>query len=109
MAHRTDIGRARRLANKLLDELEGITDNRDLFDQLGDLLRADGEGSQDRRNELYQKVIDLPGRTKTMKELGETLKNLIGLERQAYSLDDAEQPETKTPAGLGHFYGGADT
>ncbi|MCK1783455.1 helix-turn-helix domain-containing protein [Pseudomonas sp. TNT11] len=86
LAHRTDIGRGRRLANKLLDELEGLTDNRDLFEQLGELLRSEDDNGQDKRNDLYMKVIDLPARTKTMKELGETLKNLITLERQAYDL-----------------------
>lgn len=86
IAHRTDIGRGRRLANKLLDELEGLTDNRDLFEQLGELLRSEDDNGQDKRNDLYMKVIDLPARTKTMKELGETLKNLITLERQAYDL-----------------------
>lgn len=88
MAHRTDIGRGRRLANKLLDELEGLTDNRDLFEQLGELLRSEDDNGQDKRNDLYMKVIDLPARTKTMKELGETLKNLITLERQAYDLSN---------------------
>jgi len=87
MAHRTDIGRSRRLANKLLEELEGLTDNRELFDQLGELLHESGDGDQDRRNDLYQKVISLPSRSKTMKELAETLKTLVTLERQAYSLD----------------------
>ena len=86
LAHRTDIGRGRRLANKLLDELEGLTDNRDLFEKLGELLRPEDDNGQDKRNDLYMKVIDLPARTKTMKELGETLKNLITLERQAYDL-----------------------
>jgi len=87
MAHRGDISRSRRLTNKLLDELEGLTDNRDLFDQLGELLRSEDDNGQDKRNDLYMKVIDLPSRTKTMKELSETLKTLITLERQAYSLD----------------------
>ena len=91
IAHRTDIGRSRRLANKLLDELEGLTDNRDLFDRLGELLRSEDDKGQDKRNDLYMKVIDLPARTKTMKELAETLKNLIALERQAYDVG-AEKP-----------------
>lgn len=99
IAHRTDIGRSRRLANKLLDELEGLTDNRDLFDQLGELLRSEDDNGQDKRNDLYMKVIDLPARTKTMKELSETLKTLITLERQAYDLGTEvgappEQPTT---------------
>lgn len=91
IGHRTDIGRYRRLANKLLDELEGLTDNRDLFDQVGELLANPDDNGIDKLNDLYRKVIDLPSRTKTLKELGETLKNLITLERQAYDVG-AEQP-----------------
>lgn len=92
IAHRTDIGRYRRLANSLLEELEGLTDNRDLFDQLGNLMQSPDDNGLDKLNDLYRKVIELPSRTKVMKELGETLKNLIALERQAYNVD-AEQPQ----------------
>ncbi|SNS16060.1 hypothetical protein [Pseudomonas segetis] len=91
IAHRTDIGRSRKMANKLLDELEGMTDNRELFDQLGELLQSPDENGQDKLNDLYMKVISLPSRTKTMKELAETLKTLITLERQAYDVG-AELP-----------------
>lgn len=87
MAHRGDISRSRRLTNKLLDELEGLTDNRQLFEELGELMREPDDNGQDKRNDLYNKIIDLPGRTKTMKELAETLKTLVALERQAYDLD----------------------
>lgn len=96
IAHRTDIGRSRRLANKLLDELEGLTDNRDLFDRLGELLRDEDDKGQDKRNDLYIKVIDLPARTKTMKELAETLKNLIALERQAYDVGAEKQGDDRS-------------
>ena len=96
IAHRTDIGRSRRLANKLLDELEGLTDNRDLFDRLGELLRDEDDKGQDKRNDLYMKVIDLPARTKTMKELAETLKNLIALERQAYDVGAEKQGDDRS-------------
>lgn len=91
IAHRTDIGRYRKLANSLLEELEGLTENRDLFDQVGELLRSEDDNGQDKLNDLYQKVTSLPSRTKTLKDLGDTLKVLIGLERQAYSIGD-EQP-----------------
>ncbi|WP_434681347.1 hypothetical protein J3P77_09600 [Pseudomonas sp. R1-18] len=90
MAHRNDISRGRRLTNKLLDELEGLTDNRHLFEELGELLRSEDDNGQDKRNDLYQKIIDLPGRSKTMKEMAETLKTLISLERQAYDLDSKQ-------------------
>lgn len=85
LGHRTDISRSRRLANKLLDELEAMTDDngtlRELIDQLAD---AEGPSSL---LEIAQKVAGLPGRSKVMKELSETLKTLILLERQAYNLD----------------------
>lgn len=87
MAHRTDIGRSRRLANKLLAELEAMTDEngtlRELINQLAD---ADGPSAL---LEVAQKVAGLPGRSKVMKEISETLKTLITLERQAYDLDTA--------------------
>ncbi|WP_312601075.1 MULTISPECIES: hypothetical protein [Pseudomonas] len=87
MAHRGDIARGRRLTNKLLDELESMTDNRDLFEQLGELLHDPDDNGMDKLNDLYQKVIALPGRSKVMKEMAETLKTLVTLERQAYDLD----------------------
>ncbi|WP_338571535.1 hypothetical protein V6L78_26820 [Pseudomonas canadensis] len=90
MAHRGDIARGRRLTNKLLDELEGLTDNRELFDQLGELMRDPDDNGLDKRNDLYGKVISLPGRSKTMKEMADTLKTLVSLERQAFNLDEAE-------------------
>lgn len=93
MAHRGDISRSRSVANKLLDELEGLTDNRDLFEQLGELLRSEDDKGQDKRNDLYMRVIDLPARTKTMKDLADTLKNLITLERQAYDLGNKPEGE----------------
>lgn len=91
IAHRTDIGRYRRLANTLLEELEGVTEERatikELIDQLKDSDDADGA-----LLDLASKIASLPNRTKVMKELGETLKTLIALERQAYSVD-SEQPQ----------------
>lgn len=93
MAHRGDISRGRRLTNKLLDELEGLTDNRDLFEELGELMRNPDDNGQDKRNDLYQKIIDLPNRSKAMKEMAETLKTLITLERQAYSLNGDDKPD----------------
>ena len=94
LAHRRDIRRSRELTNKLLDELEGLTDNRELFEQLGELMHSPDDKGMDRLNDLYRKVVELPNRTKVMKDLAETLKTLIALERQAYSLDDQQHEET---------------
>lgn len=87
MAHRADISRSRNLAKKMLAELEAMTDEsgtlREMIDQL-----KDNEGPS-AILEAAQKMASLPGRSKIMKELSETLKNLITLERQAYNLDAA--------------------
>jgi transposase-like protein len=84
---RKDISAGRTLAMSLLDELAGMTDNKDDYDKLGELMK-DGAESVDRLNEAYRKVISMPQRVDAMKKLAETLKTLIALERQAYSLDD---------------------
>lgn len=90
MAHRGDISRGRRLTNKLLDELEALTDEqgtiKELIAQLKDADHDDGDAMADVLA-LANKMGALPSRTKTMKELAETLKTLVALERQAYDLD----------------------
>lgn len=90
MAHRTDIGRSRRLTNLLLDELESLTEEQGTIKELIAQLK-DGDGDDaDAMSDmlaLANKMGALPSRTKTMKELAETLKTLVALERQAYDLD----------------------
>lgn len=86
MAHRTDIGRSRRLTNKLLEELEGMTEENGTIRELISQLK-DGDDAPTAMLELAQKMASLPNRSKIMKELSETMKTLIGLERQAYNLE----------------------
>lgn len=87
--HRSDITRARSLTLALLGELEAQTVDVALFEQLGELLHAPDENGTDRLNDLYRKVIATPGRIDSAKKLSETLKNLIGLEREAYDIGSA--------------------
>lgn len=86
---RKDISRFRALALSLLAELEGASADPGLFEDLGVLLRQDDEKGQDKRNDLYNKVISSAGRIDSTKKLAETLKILIGLEREAYGIADA--------------------
>lgn len=92
LAHRKDIHRSRRIVMSLLDELEYQTgaENVFLLEQLGELLRSEDKSGQDKLNDLYHKLISLPGRAKTMKDLGESLRVLVALERQAFGLDDKD-------------------
>ncbi|MGZ0799630.1 hypothetical protein ACXNAL_00140 [Kluyvera ascorbata] len=91
MEHRGDIRRARTLANVLFDELEAECADVEALRKLGVLMLEPDENGRDRLNELYHAIISMPERVKSMKALSETLKNLIGLERQAYSMDEGEK------------------
>lgn len=93
MNQRKDIQRARNLCNGLFDELEHLIglDNIALLQDFGEVMRKEDDKGQDRLNDLYHKIIQLPNRVKSMKDLGDTLKTLVGLEVQAYGLDKNQE------------------
>lgn len=99
LAHRTDIGRGRKLTMALFEELELQTENIDLLRELAEIMHEPDEKGQDKRNELFNKVISLSSRASTMKTLAESLKNLVAMERQAFNIMD-EQRDTDTPASI---------
>lgn len=79
LAHRRDIHRARRLTNSLLSELEKQTDQVPELQELGEILRRPDDKGMDKLNDLYQAIISLPERSKTMKVLAESLQKLVDL------------------------------
>ncbi len=93
MEHRGDIRRARELTNTLFDELAGECGDVAALEQLGELMRREDDKGVDKLNDLYHKIISLPSRVKSMKDLSDSLKTLIGLEREAYSIEN--KAETK--------------
>ena len=92
ITHRKDISRARFISMKLFDELELMVgaENVNLLQQLGELLYSPDDKGMDKLNDLYMKVINLPNRVKAIKELSDTMKTLVALERQAYGLEEKE-------------------
>jgi len=96
LGHRKDIARSRNVAMELLGEIEAQTINAQLFEELGEMLRSNDDRGVDKRNDLYMKVISSSGRIDSMKKLSDTLKTLIGLEREAYGLIE----ETKEPVSI---------
>ncbi len=96
MEHRSDIRRARELTNTLFDELGAQCADVGALEQLGDIMFDPDDKGRDRLNETYQKVISLPSRVKSLKDLSDSLKTLIGLEREAWSIGAVGEPE-KTP------------
>ncbi|MGE7137934.1 hypothetical protein ACQKIE_09935 [Luteibacter sp. NPDC031894] len=95
LTHRKDIGAARSLAMTLLSELQAQTGNVPELEKLGELLGEDFV--PDKALATFNAVLSLPGRVKTMKDLGDTLHKLIGLERDAYNIGSGGE----TPPGGG--------
>jgi hypothetical protein len=93
LAHRHDIRRARTLTNALLNELEQQTDPNTLtmLQELGELLRREDDNGNDRRNDLYMKVISLSERSKTMKTLADSLRVMVDMERTAFGMDKEQE------------------
>lgn len=91
LEHRADIVRYRRLCQTMLAELEAESENPEIFAELGEILGSPDEKGQDRLNEAYKKAISLPQRIDGVKKLAETLKTLIGLERQAFGISDTSE------------------
>ncbi|HHG9960381.1 TPA: hypothetical protein ACPZLH_001557 [Yersinia enterocolitica] len=88
MEHRGDIRRARKITNALFDELGAECADIEALRKLGELMLQPDENGRDRLNEVYQSIIALPERVKAVKALSDAMKNLIGLERQAYDIGD---------------------
>lgn len=102
--HQSDIARSSVLAMKLLQELELQTDGAELLKQLGELMARPDERGADKLSDAYHKVISLPSRSGTMKQLSDTLKTLIGLEREAYGIASVTV-EGEKPAQLNELSG----
>lgn len=107
LTHRADIGRARRLAMTLLEELEQQSAQVPELMRLGQIMYSPDESGTDKLNQLYQKIIALPSRTKTMKDLSDTLRVLVALEREAFSIDSEEGggKDQSAPDMLREFFG----
>lgn len=90
MEHRGDIRRAREITNALFDELGAECADVDSLRKLDELMLSPDENGRDKLNEIYHSIISMPERVKAVKALSDALKNLIGLERQAYDIDGPE-------------------
>jgi hypothetical protein len=96
LSHRDSITRYRALTTELLAELEATSMDRELFEQLGDLMLEPDDNGLDRLNEVYRKVIALPSRIDSVRKLAESLKVLIALEREAFDMNNKTSVQPKT-------------
>lgn len=84
--HRSSIGRGQKLFNALLDELEEASEHRDEIEEgIEAETRADANG---KRRAMMLRAVALPSRAGIIVNLAGALKTFVGLERQAFNLDD---------------------
>jgi hypothetical protein len=100
LAHRRDIHRSRGIVMQLMAEMElhSGPENAAALADLGELMRSGDDRAQDKLNDIYQKIISLPSRAKTMRDLGESLRVLVALEREAFGLSDV--PDSKPESSI---------
>ena len=92
LKHRNGLSRLGKLRDKLLDEIEQVTDNLPLFESLGEMLDQSGEDANgrfkaDKKNEIYQKIISMSGRIDDVKKLTEIDEKVRKGEREAFGID----------------------
>lgn len=93
LRHRKDIGRGRDIAIKMFVELEQMCDKNELLHELAEIVAA-GDQASDRQIEVFRKVIGLTSRVGSIKQLVETMKNLIAMERDAFGLNAENEKNT---------------
>ena len=89
--HRVSIGRGQKLVNALFGELEEATENRDEIEECIQLETVDDKDGK--RRAMMLRAVALPSRSGVIVNLSSALKTLVGLERQAFNLDDGPIPD----------------
>lgn len=87
IAERKDVTKARSIAMKLLDELNAHIDNRDVLEDLGEMMRNPDAYGNDKLYDQYMKIISFGGNVDSTKKLSDALNTLINLERKVYKID----------------------
>lgn len=94
--HRSSIATGRNIVAVLAQQLLDAAGQRDELETIIDEVTAE-DATSERRNKLA-KAVSLPVHAATARELSMALKNLVGLERQAFNVPDVT-PETPPEQG----------
>ena len=89
--HRRDVRNGRMICARLFAELQDTSDNREIIAESIDSETQD-DLSPTRRNQMMR-AISLPTRARAMLDLSAAMKNLVAVERQAFSLDDKDDKD----------------
>ncbi|MGP9519613.1 hypothetical protein [Psychrobacter sp. AOP7-C1-14] len=103
ISHREDIGKARALSMMLLEDLKAQigTDNRKRLEDLF-IAALQAEVVDASALEAYERVTSVSNHVRTLKDLADIMTKFIMLERQAYSLDDADSSPIDALTSLLH-------
>lgn len=103
-SHRADITKGRKIAQTLFDELADGSDpvNREIIEEEIEAETAGDGPSAARRRAMMLRAVSLPSRAGTLLNLSSVIKTLIGLERQAFNLDEnqTDEPADGSVVGL---------
>lgn len=126
LGHRADIKRMRVIIAAQMEELEASSgpEQAQRLRDLGELMRSENDNGSDKLNDIYRAVIGLPDRSRVAKQLAETLRIAIDLERREFGMDKTQvntDPLTElikristsngsafTPVAVDPAYSGAD-
>jgi hypothetical protein len=90
--HRRDIGQGQEIVGLLMRQLVETAVNRESIEN--DIEEeTKGDETNQRRYRMI-KAISLPTNAAVMRDLSTAMKNLVGLERQAFNLDELSSEET---------------
>jgi hypothetical protein len=85
LAHRKDVPAKRDLVNRLFEELNGVTEGKELMAQLQEAL---SQGDLEALARSAERIVSLPSRIKGVGDLVTAYKTLILLERQVFGISD---------------------
>jgi hypothetical protein len=87
--HRVEISRNRAMITTLMGQLEMAAGDRDLLEQIIDDQEDGSTGASTKRREALYRAVALPAHAGVLKSLADTLKTVIGLEREAFGITAA--------------------
>ena len=92
LGHRADIKRMRVIIAAQMEELEASSgpEQAQRLRDLGELMRNENDNGSDKLNDIYRAVIGLPDRSRVAKQLAETLRIAIDLERREFGMDKTQ-------------------
>lgn len=99
LSHQGDIGRARRLFQSLLGEIEDVStkDGQSLIEQLANAIDCDDDDERQKRiRQSIERVCSMTGRVDNAKKLTEMLEKLVRMEREAFGIKDDQASTNAT-------------